>query len=97
MSENKPMISSEAVGTVAMVGVIMAFLALVGVYHTYNLTVETAISSGQTDATIGVAQARSIEELRSRIEKLEAGMTAMAPAAGAQATMAAPAATAKGK
>jgi predicted negative regulator of RcsB-dependent stress response len=88
---NEPIISPDAAGTAGMVGVIMGFLALVGVYWVHNQLEETILGSANATAQIGVAQAKSMKELSDRIEHLEkAQMAAPAAATAAAEPMAAP-------
>jgi predicted negative regulator of RcsB-dependent stress response len=85
---NEPLISPDAAGTAGMVGVIMGFLALVGVYWVHNQLEETMLGAASATAQIGAVQAKSIKELADRIDKLEQ-MQASAPATTAAAEPAA--------
>jgi hypothetical protein len=93
---NEPLISRDAAGTAAMVGVIMGFLALVGVYWVHNQLEETILGSASATAEVGSTQARQIKELSDRLDRLEkaqASMPATTAAADPAAAPAAPAAT----
>ena len=93
---NEPSVSGSAAGTAGMVGVIMAILALVGVWWVHHQLEETILGSAAATAEIGTAQAKQISELAARVDKLEkmaAGMpatTASAEPAAAPAAAAPP-------
>jgi predicted negative regulator of RcsB-dependent stress response len=94
---NEPLVSGNAAGTAGMVGVIMGFLALVGVYWVNNKLEETILGAASATAEVGSAHARQLSELAARVEKLEkagAGMPATTAAAepGAAPAAAPPAA-----
>ena len=93
---NEPLVSGNAAGTAAMVGVIMGFLALVGVYWVHNQLEDTILGAAGATAEVGATHARQIKELSDRIEKLEKGQASM-PATTAAAEPAAAPATAPPK
>jgi hypothetical protein len=77
-----------------LVGVVMAFLALVGVYWVHNHLEETILGSASATAQVGTTQAKQIADLAARVDKLEK-MAASMPATTASAEpAAAPAAAA---
>jgi predicted negative regulator of RcsB-dependent stress response len=94
---NEPLVSGNAAGTAGMVGVIMGFLALVGVYWVHNQLEETILGSAAATAEVGTAHAKQLADLAARVDKLEK-MAASMPATTASAEpAAAPAAAAPPK
>ena len=94
---NEPLVSGSAAGTAGMVGVIMGFLALVGVYWVHNQLEETILGSAAATAEVGTAHAKQLADLAARVDKLEK-MAASMPATTASAEpAAAPAAAAPPK
>jgi hypothetical protein len=85
---NEPLVSGNAAGTAGMVGVIMGFLALVGVYWVHNQLEQTILGSASATAEVGASHARQIKELSDRMDKLEK-MAASMPATTASAEPAA--------
>jgi hypothetical protein len=71
-----------------MVGVIMALLALVGVYWVHRNLEETILGSASATAEVGTSQAKQIADLAARVDKLEK-MAASMPATTASAEPAA--------
>ena len=90
---NEPLVSGNAAGTAGMVGVIMGFLALVGVYWVHNQLQETILGSASATAEVGSAHAKQISELAARVEKLEKMAASMPATTAAAEPAAAPAAT----
>ena len=89
---NEPLVSGNAAGTAGMVGVIMGFLALVGVYWVHNRLEETILGSASATAEVGASHARQISELAARIDKLEKAQANMPATTAAAEPAAAPAA-----
>jgi predicted negative regulator of RcsB-dependent stress response len=88
---NEPLISPDAAGTAGMVGVIMGFLALVGVYWVHNQLEQTILGAASATAQVGATQAQSMKDLADRIDRLEKAQTAMPATTAAAEPAAAPA------
>ena len=86
---NEPIVSGSAAGTAGMVGVIMGFLALVGVYWVHNQLEETILGAASATAEVGTAQAKQMADLAARVDKLEKMAASMPPATTASAEPAA--------